>query len=97
MTNSYEATEGGQVLALDPVGYVCNVGKFTVEVFQLIGHFLVPMAFFLQVVDEESIQNHEILAEVAFDKKVFVGGLDAWRGTHDIRDGGRRCNRECVC
>ena len=79
--------EDGEVLLLEVLGDAVDVGELAVEVFELVEHLLVPEAFFLEVVDELAVEDDEVAAEVAFDEEVFVAGLDAGGGAHDVADG----------
>lgn len=61
-----------------------DVLEFAVEVFELVHHFLIPEAVGLEIADEGAVEDDEFAAQVALDVEVFVVGLDAGGGAHDI-------------
>ena len=70
--------------------------SFAVEILELVEHFIIPEAFGLEVIDELAIEDDEVPAEVTLYVEVRVVRLDAWGGSHDVRDGGGRCDGEDV-
>lgn len=64
-----------------------DVFEFAIEVFELVHHFLIPEAVGLEVADKGAVEDDEFTAQVALDVEVFVVGLDAGGGAHDIRNG----------
>lgn len=88
--------EDGEVFLFEVLGDAVDVGELTIKVFELVEHLLVPEAFFLEVVDELAVEDDEVAAEVAFDEEVFVAGLNARGGAHDVGDGRSRGDGEDV-
>lgn len=53
-------SEDGFVFLLEGVGDFFDVGEFTIKVLQLVEHFLVPEAFFLEVGNELAVEHDEV-------------------------------------
>ena len=81
--------EDGLVLELESVRDVADGIQFTIEVLELIKHFLIPEAGFLEIADELGIEDDEVSGEIALHIEVLVVRLDARGGAGDVRDGGR--------
>ena len=88
--------EDGLVLLLEVLGNALDVCELAVEVFELVDHVAVPEAFFLEVVDENRIENGKVAPEVTLHEEIGVVRLDARGGAHDVADGGGRCDGENV-
>ena len=80
--------EDGFVLVLEGFRDVVDGVELTVEIFELVEHFLVPEVGLLEVFDELAVEDDEVAGEVGFDVEVLVVRLDARGGAHDVRDGG---------
>ena len=80
--------EDGLVLVLEGFRDVVDGVEFTVEILELVEHFLVPEVGLFEVFDELAVEHDEVAGEVGFDVEVFVVRLDARGGAHDVRDGG---------
>ena len=80
--------EDGLVLVLEGFRDVVDGVELTVEILELVEHFLVPEVGLFQVLDELAVEDDEVAGEVGFDVEVLVVRLDAGGGAHDVRDGG---------
>ena len=81
--------EDGLVLELEGIRDIADGVQLTIEVLELIEHFLVPEAGFLEIADELGIEDDEVSGEIALHVEVLVIRLDARGGAGDVRDGGR--------
>ena len=69
--------EDGLVLGFELFRDVVDGVELTVEILELVEHFLVPEFELFEVLDELGVEDDELAAEVGFDVEILVVRLDA--------------------
>ncbi len=66
--------EDGLVLVLEGFRDVVDGVELTVEILELVEHFLIPEVGLLEVFDELAVEDDEVAGEVGFDVEVLASG-----------------------
>ena len=88
--------KSGGVQLFEVLWHPVNRAQRAVEVLQVHDHHVIPEVQFFQVAHQVAIDDGELARQVRLDRKVAKAGFDGRVHTHDVGDGGRRCNGGAV-